>query len=85
MHRFCSWPFVSKAYEVLSDEKKRGAYDQFGHAGVDPSGGPTEDPFAGFAVRREVGGGAGGRLSTFNVLNLLLIHIMDLWGGEGTA
>lgn len=31
-----------EAYEVLSDESKRSAYDQFGHAGVDPSmrGGP---------------------------------------------
>ena len=25
------------AYEILSDAKKRAAYDQFGHAGVDPS------------------------------------------------
>jgi len=32
-----------EAYEVLSDSRKRAAYDQFGHAGVDPSmggGGP---------------------------------------------
>jgi len=30
------------AYEILSDAQKRAAYDQFGHAGVDPSmgGGP---------------------------------------------
>ncbi|NCX93688.1 MAG: molecular chaperone DnaJ [Gammaproteobacteria bacterium] len=38
---------ISQAYEILSDDKKRAAYDQFGHAGVDPSA-------AGF------GGGPGG-------------------------
>jgi len=28
---------IKEAYEILSDPKKRSAYDQFGHAGVDPS------------------------------------------------
>jgi molecular chaperone DnaJ len=28
---------IKEAYEILSDAKKRAAYDQFGHAGVDPS------------------------------------------------
>jgi molecular chaperone DnaJ len=28
---------VNEAYEVLSDKDKRAKYDQFGHAGVDPS------------------------------------------------
>lgn len=28
---------VGEAYEILSDKQKRAAYDQFGHAGVDPS------------------------------------------------
>ncbi|MEA1888736.1 MAG: molecular chaperone DnaJ [Pseudomonadota bacterium] len=33
---------AKEAYEVLADAQKRSAYDQFGHAGVDPSmgGGP---------------------------------------------
>ncbi|NGM87267.1 molecular chaperone DnaJ [Parapusillimonas sp. SGNA-6] len=30
---------VKEAYEILSDEQKRGAYDRFGHAGVDPNAG----------------------------------------------
>ncbi len=30
---------IQAAYEVLSDASKRAAYDQFGHAGVDSSGG----------------------------------------------
>ena len=43
---------VKEAYEVLSDGNKRAAYDQYGHAGVDPSMGGG---FGGFG-----GGGAGG-------------------------
>ena len=30
---------ATEAYEVLSDSEKRGAYDRFGHAGVDPQAG----------------------------------------------
>jgi len=30
---------AKEAYEILSEPKKRAAYDQFGHAGVDPSAG----------------------------------------------
>src|SRR6185437_5524224 len=32
-----SFKEAKEAYEILSDAKKRAAYDQFGHAGVDPS------------------------------------------------
>ena len=41
---------ATEAYEVLIDEKKRQAYDQFGHAGVDGMGGASFDPsaFSGF-------------------------------------
>ena len=42
---------AKEAYEMLSDDKKRAAYDQFGHAGVDPNmrGGPGAEGFGGFA------------------------------------
>jgi molecular chaperone DnaJ len=42
---------AKEAYEVLSDGKKRAAYDQFGHAGVDQSAGmgPGGAGFGGFA------------------------------------
>ena len=30
---------AKEAYEVLSDANKRAAYDQFGHAGIDPHAG----------------------------------------------
>src|SRR5260221_7789891 len=47
---------AKEAYEILTDAKKRAAYDQFGHAGVDPSagfgggrGGMGPEGFGGFA------------------------------------
>lgn len=40
---------VNEAYEVLSDSQKRGRYDQFGHAGVDPNfGAGGSGGFGGF-------------------------------------
>jgi len=38
---------IKEAYEVLSDPKKRSAYDQFGHAGVDNSAGGGQGGFGG--------------------------------------
>ncbi len=42
---------AKEAYEVLTDAQKRAAYDQFGHAGVDPSaaGAGAGAGFGGFA------------------------------------
>jgi molecular chaperone DnaJ len=39
-----SFKEAKEAYEVLSDAQKRAAYDQFGHAGVDPSMGGAGGP-----------------------------------------
>ncbi|MDY0013198.1 MAG: molecular chaperone DnaJ [Rhodocyclaceae bacterium] len=57
-----------EAYEVLSDAQKRAAYDQYGHAGVDPSAGGGRGPqgFDGFAdafgdIFGDIFGGGGGR------------------------
>ncbi|HEY7987344.1 MAG TPA: molecular chaperone DnaJ [Methylophilaceae bacterium] len=45
---------AKEAYEILSDGQKRAAYDQYGHAGIDPQAGA-----GGF------GGGAGGFADAF--------------------
>lgn len=59
---------VKEAYEMLSDGQKRAAYDQYGHAGVDPNmrGGPGAEGFGGFAeafgdIFGDVFGQGGGR------------------------
>lgn len=39
---------LGEAYEVLSDKEKRARYDQFGHAGVDPSYGAGSGGYGGF-------------------------------------
>src|SRR5262245_26907000 len=63
---------AKEAYEMLSEPQKRAAYDQYGHAGVDPSmagggfRGAGPEGFGGFAeafgdIFGDIFGGAGGR------------------------
>jgi molecular chaperone DnaJ len=65
---------AKEAYEVLGDAGKRAAYDQFGHAGVDPQGVPPGG--AGFGdifsdIFGEIfGGGRGGRSTVFRGADL---------------
>nr|WP_316638649.1 molecular chaperone DnaJ [uncultured Roseateles sp.] len=60
---------AKEAYEMLTDGQKRAAYDQYGHAGVDPNmggrgAGPGGEGFGGFAeafgdIFGDIFGGAG--------------------------
>src|SRR6187431_988183 len=68
---------AKEAYEVLTDAQKRPAYDQFGHAGVDPSaaagaGAGFGQGQAGFGdIFGEIFGGArGGRSNVFRGADL---------------
>ncbi len=38
---------INEAYQILSDQKKRQTYDQFGHAAFDPASGMGGGPFRG--------------------------------------
>ncbi len=59
---------IKEAYEVLSDPKKRSAYDQFGHAGVDNS----------------FGGGAGGFGGAESFSDIFGDVFSDIFGGGGS-
>ncbi|MDE1463274.1 molecular chaperone DnaJ [Spartinivicinus poritis] len=61
---------VNEAFEILSDSQKRAAYDQYGHAGVDPSQGAGG--FGGFGA-----GGAGSFSDIFGDV------FGDIFGGGG--
>lgn len=67
-----SFKEAKEAYEILSDGQKRAAYDQYGHAGVDPSAGGGGAGFGNFAdafgdIFGDIFGGGGGGNRRSNV------------------
>ncbi|HET9403980.1 MAG TPA: molecular chaperone DnaJ [Burkholderiales bacterium] len=69
---------AKEAYEVLSDSQKRAAYDQFGHAGVDPAAAAGAGAGAGFGnfadafgdIFGDIFGGGRGRSNVYRGADL---------------
>lgn len=68
-----AFKLVNKAFDTLSDANKREAYNRFGEAAVDGSGGAGGNPFAGF------GGGPAGGFAQADIDELL----RSMFGGAG--
>ena len=77
---------INEAYEVLSNQQKRGAYDQYGHAAFDPSsspfGGHTQAGGQGpFTYQWSSGGGSQGFDFDFGGFNNPMDIFEQFFGG----
>ena len=70
---------AKEAYEILTDDQKRAAYDQYGHAGVDPSMGAGRGAGSSFSnafgdifgdIFGQARGGGGGRSGVYRGADL---------------
>jgi len=86
---------AKEAYEILSDTQKRAAYDQFGHAGVDPTAAAGAGAGAGFGnfadafgdIFGDIFGGGRGRSNVYRGADLrynLEISLEDAARGTET-
>ena len=82
-----SFKEVNAAYEILADDQKKAAYDQYGHAGVDPNARGGSQAGAGFGdvfgdmfgdIFGGAGGGGGGRSSVQRGSDLRYTMELDL-------
>ena len=82
-----SFKEVNAAYEILADDQKKAAYDQYGHAGVDPNARGGGQAGAGFGdvfgdmfgdIFGGAGGGGGGRSSVQRGSDLRYTMELDL-------
>jgi molecular chaperone DnaJ len=73
---------INEAYQVLTDTKKRTAYDRFGHAGLDQNGSRGFDGFENFGGFGDIFdtffGGAGARSRTATARGADLQHSMTI-------
>ena len=61
---------AKEAYEILADPQQRAAYDQYGHAGVDPQSGM---------------GGGGAAVSMMTSVRLAVSRSNPAWGADSSG